>query len=85
MSETEAQELIAECERRMADGLDLVPIVVRRAKEPRSRRVRVMPGLMGEVSCWNEDGRLVVYVACARLRSILYARQSGSPRAVKEE
>lgn len=70
MTPEERADLIADCDRRAAAGLQ-IPIVIHRTRPPTGRRVRVAPGLMGKIACWHEDGRLVCYVDPVRLRALL--------------
>jgi hypothetical protein len=45
-----------------------VPLVVKRSgRPPRGERVRVLPGVMGELLCENAAGELVVRVEVAAL------------------
>lgn len=53
------EELRAECARRKALGLKYVPLVVPRKREPRGchPRIRVVPGVMGEMVGSQQSSR----------------------------
>ena len=65
------RELELEVTRREAEGRDYMTLVVDRKSEPRGRRIRVMPGVMGELLSFNVDGAVVVSVKVADLRRFL--------------
>ena len=71
MTDSERAALIVECLRREALGLQIPIVLPPRRSRPSGRRVRVAPGLMGDLACETEDGRLVVYVDPRRLRLLL--------------
>lgn len=64
-------ELVHEVERREAEGRIHMTLVITRKSEPRGRRVRVMPGVMGELLSFNAAGEVIVSVKVADVRRCL--------------
>lgn len=63
-------ELVHEVERREAEGRDRMTLCVPRKSEPKGFRVRVMPGVMGELLNFV-NGQVVASVKVADLRRYL--------------
>lgn len=78
-------ELRADVSRREAAGHEHLVLVVERARDPRGRRVRVLPGVVGDFLGRSNDGRgLVVDVKLADLRRYLQMLDSlAVPRDTK--
>ena len=68
-------DLERECQRRRTLGMDWLTLVVPRKSPPKGERIRVAPGLTGQLLAVNADGDVVASVKLADVERYLAKRR----------